>query len=350
MPIVPAIPAISSPPTNLFGLAQYLAQRLPGYDFSEYVREINAAYIHVWEEISKLKNQYFTNAVTATVVPTAAQEFDLLYNADGNLSNAISSRLYQITRIRVLPPNSGFGTSGLWQTCTMLSYNDPDFVTIEAQASAQASTQTGPYYFIVHGHGRLRSAIPLASGTMLEVTYTYWPIALTYMTSNNPPSSVSSAGTAVTGTTTTFTQIVPPDFQATLPVASVVNEEAIQAEFICNSQVAAGGQVYRVAAIVSDTALSTLTAVVPVLAPGSQYVIATVPEIPREHIRVIASVALAKMFSVDGDDQRVTEWTAIAAQAMQMMKDSLVERQSNNPPKKQRFQYGVGRRNRAFLR
>lgn len=344
MPIVPAIPAISSPPTNLFGLAQYLAQRLPGYDFSEYVREINAAYIHVWEEVSKLKNFYFTNMVQVTVVALNHRNFDLLYNADGGLSAPISSRLYQITRIRVQPPSGG-----LFQTCSMLSYNDPDFVSLEANPTSSA-TQTGPYYFVLTGHGSLRSSIPLAAGSTIEFTYSYWPIALTYMTSNNPPSTVSSAAAAVTGVTTTFTQIVPPDFQPTLPVSGIVNEEAIQAEFICNSQVAAGGQVYRVAAITSDLALTTLTAIAPVLAPGSQYVIATVPEIPREHIRVIASVALAKMFSVDGDDQRVAEWTAIAAQSMQMMKDSLIERQSNNPPKKLRFQYGVGRRNRAFLR
>jgi hypothetical protein len=344
MPIVIPIPAISSPPTNLFGLGQYIQQRLPGYDFSEYVRELNAAYIHVWEEISKLKNFYFTNVVQVTVVAQNQRTFDLLYNANGYLSAPVSSRLYQITRIRVLPPSGG-----LFQTCSMLSFNDPDFVSLEANPTA-TSTQTGPYYFILTGHGSIRSSIPLAAGSTLEFTYSYWPIALTYMTSNNPPSTISSAGSTVTGVTTTFTQIIPPDFQSVLPVAGVVNEEAIQVELICNSQVAAGGQSYRVAAITSDTTLSTLTPIAPVLAPGSQYIIATAPEIPREHIRVIASVALAKMFSVDGDDQRVSEWTAISAQAMQMMKDSLIERQSNNPPKKMRFQYGVGRRNRAFLR
>ena len=93
-----------------------------------------------------------------------------------------------------------------------------------------------------------------------------------------------------------------------------------------------------------------MNAIAPVLAGGSQYVLATVPEIPREHIRVIAAVALAKLYSVAGDDQRVQEWTSLSTANMQMMKDSLIERQSNNPPKKQRFQYGVGRRNRAFLR
>lgn len=344
MPVVTILPPISSPPTNTYGLAQYVAQRLPGYDFSEYVRELNAAYIHVWEEISKLKNHYFTNIVQLTVAVNNQRNFDLLYNADGNLSAAVSSRLYQITRIRVQPPSGG-----LFQTCSMLHFNDPDFVSVEANPASQ-STQTGPYYFTLYGHGRLRSAIPLAAGSTIEFTYTYWPIALTYMTSNNPVSSVASASSVVTGSSTTFTQLVPPDFQAANPTTGVVNEEFMQAEFICNGQVAAGGQAYRVAFIGSDTSLTTLNPIAPALVAGSQYVLAAVPEIPREHIRVIASIALSKLFSVAGDDQRTQEWTAISSSSMQMMKDSLIERQSNNPPKKQRFQYGTGRRNRAFLR
>lgn len=344
MPIVPSVPALSSPPTNVFGLVQYVAQRIPGYDFSEYLRELNAAYIHVWEEISKLKNHYFTAIKQVTVAINNQREYDLLYNADGNLSAAVSSRLYQITRIRVQPPSGG-----LFQTCSMLHFNDPDFVSVEANPASQ-STQTGPYYFTLYGHGKLRSAIPLGINSTIEFTYSYWPLALTFMSSSNPSSSVSSSGTAVTGSGTTFTQIVPPDFQPANPVASTVNEEFIQAELICNGQVAAGGQVYRVAAIPSDTSLVTLNAIAPALGGGSPYVLATVPEIPREHIRVIASVALAKLYSVAGDDQRVQEWTALSTANMQMMKDSLIERQSNNPPKKLRFAYGVGRRNRAFLR
>lgn len=339
MPIITPVPALSSPPTNVFGLAQYVAQRIPGYDFSEYMRELNAAYIHVWEEISKLKNHYFTNIVQVTVAVNNQRNFDLLYNADGNLSAAVSSRLYQITRIRVQPPSGG-----LFQTCSMLHFNDPDFVSVEANPASQ-STQTGPYYFALFGHGRLRSAIPLAAGSTIEFTYTYWPIALTFMSNLSPASSVSSAGTAVAGVSTTFTKLVPPDFAATNPTASTVNEEFIQAELVCN-----GSQTYRVAAITSDTALTTMTAISPALAGGSPYALATVPEIPREHIRVIAAQALSKLYSVAGDDQRVQEWTAISTANIQMMKDSLIERQSNNPPKKQRFQYGVGRRNRAFLR
>jgi hypothetical protein len=345
VPTVTQIPALSSPPTNIFGLYQYVAQRVPGYDPSEYVRELNAAYIHFWEEVSKLKNHYFTNQVQVTVAVNNQRNFDLLYNADGNLSAPVSSRLYQITRIRVQPPSGG-----LFQTCIMTHFNDPEFTSVEANPAA-VSTQTGPYYFALFGHGRLRAAIPLAAGSTIEFTYTYWPIALSFMSSNNPSSSVSSVGAAVTGVGSTFTQIVPPDFQPTVPTnAALTNEEYMQAELICNGQVAAGGQVYRVASITSDTTLTTLNPIAPALVGGSAYVLATVPEIPREHIRVIASIALPKLYSVAGDDQRVQEWTAIATSNIQMAKDSLVERQSNNPPKKLRFPFSVSKKNRMFLR
>src|SRR5262252_4473474 len=108
MPVLPLSTQIipSSPPSNCLGLVQYLQQRLPGYDPSEYLREINAAYIHVWEEIAKLKNQYFTNIATVTV-NTAQDSFDLMFNADAALSAPISSRLYQVTKIRVQPPAGG---------------------------------------------------------------------------------------------------------------------------------------------------------------------------------------------------------------------------------------------------
>lgn len=339
MPVINPTQALASPPSNAWGLVQYVAQRIPGYDFSEYLRELNAAYVHVWEEVSKLGNYYFTNIQTVTVAFNGLRVLDLQYNANAGLSGAISSRLYQIMRVRCQPPSGG-----LFQSSYMMHLNDPDFISVEANM-VQSPTQTGPYYFVPVGHGSLRTAIPLASGTTIEVTYTYWPIALQYLSNG----TVTSAGSSVTGATTTFTQLVPPDFQPTLPAtvsAGVApNEEFIQAELICNSN-----QIYRVATITGDTALTTLNTVAPALAANSPYILATVPEIPREHIRVIASIAIAKMYSVAGDDQRVQEWTAISTSNLQMMKDSLVERQQQQPPRKQRFQYGVSRRNRAFLR
>src|SRR5260370_39137257 len=87
MPVLPLSTQIlpSSPPSNCYGLIQYLQQRLPGYDPSEYLREINSAYIHVWEEVAKLKNHYFTNVVTVTGA-NAQTQFDLMFIANAGLT------------------------------------------------------------------------------------------------------------------------------------------------------------------------------------------------------------------------------------------------------------------------
>lgn len=332
MPVLQTQLTLSSPPTNVYGLYQYLAQRLPGYDPSEYVRELNSAYIHVWEEVSKLKNHYFT-ALKTVNVSVAQSSFDLMFNADGALSDKISPRLYQITRVRVRPP-----AGGLFQTSTAMSPNDPDFLSVSSNPTA-TPTQSGPYYYYLYGRNNIQFGLPLGLGSTLEVTYTFWPLALTYLFGG----SVSSSTNVVTGAGTSFTQLVQPDFQTYQPLSS--QQEEVQAELVCNNN-----QVYRVTSIASDTVLNTFSAVSPALAQGSQYVLAALPEIPREHIRVIASIAMGKMYSVAGDDARVAEWTATAASNLQMMKDALIERQSQNPPKKIRFPYGVSRRNRAFLR
>jgi len=339
MPVASTVPALVSPPTNIFGLVQYVAQRVPGYDFSEYLRELNSAYIHVWEEVSKLKNNYFTNLKTLTVT-TSGYSFDLLYNtsAPGVLSAPLSNRLYQVSRIRVQPPSGG-----LFQATRSMSLTDPDFISLSANASS-SPTQTGPYYWALTGRGTIQWGLPLAAGSTLEFYYTFWPLALSYLFSG----TVSSTGTAVTGNTTNFTQLLQPDFQGAQPATN--QQEELQAELVVAGETNGPNQIYRVASIASDTALATQTAISPALANGSAYVLAALPEIPREHIRVIAAIALAKMYSVAGDDSRVNEWTAISQSNIQMMKDSLIERQSNNPPSKQRFPYGIGRRNRAFLR
>jgi hypothetical protein len=339
MPVIQPTPALVSPPTNVYGLIQYVAQRVPGYDFSEYSREINSAYIHVWEEVSKLKNHYFTNIKTL-MVTTAGFSFDLLYNTSspGILSAPLSNRLYQITRIRVLPP-----AGGLYQATRSMAPSDPDFISLAANPSSQP-TQTGPYYWWLNGRGNLTWSLPLAVGTTIEFAYSFWPLMLAYLFAG----TVSSASTAVTGVGTNFTQLLQPDFQSNQ--ITTAQQEEIQAELVVAGQTNGPNQIYRVAAITSDTALTTQTTIVPALASGSAYVLAALPEIPREHIRVIAAIALAKMYSIAGDDSRVAEWNAISQNNLAMMRDSLIERQSNNPPVKWRFPFGVGRRNRAFLR
>lgn len=337
MPVIQTLPPLKSPPTNAFGLYQYLATRLPGYDVSEYLRELNSAYIHVWEEVTKLKNNYFTNAVKTTVV-TPQFQYDLMLNADGALSTAVSSRLYQVTRIRVQPSGAG-----LFQSTIASQPNDPDFISISANQLASA-TQSGPYYWFLSGRNQINWALPLSIGTVIEVTYTFWPVALAILSNG----TVSSSGNAVTGAATNFTNIVQPDFQGSLP--NVQGQEEIQAEFICNGTVPLGGQIYRVTKVTSDTALVTNVAINPALAPANAYILATLPEIPREHIRVIAAIAMQKMYSVDGDDARTGEWTAIAQSNIQMMKDALIERQSQSPPRKIRFPGSLARKNRVFNR
>jgi hypothetical protein len=361
MPVVQTLPPLKSPPTNAFGLVQYLQQRLPGYDTSEYLRELNSAYIHVWEEVTKLKNNYFTNIKRVTVA-VAQYSYDVMFNEDGGLGpnnstgfgqggfgqggfggsssvpGAVSSRLYQITKIRVQSP-----AGGLFQSTMALQPNHPDFISVNANASS-TPTQTGPYYWYLSGRNQLNFGLPLAVGTVLEITYTFWPIALVLLANG----TVSSSGNIVTGASTNFTNLMQPDYQNFAPVAGA--QEEIQAELICNGSLPLGGQIYRVASIVSDTSLTTLTPVAPVLAAASPYILATLPEIPREHIRVVAALAMGKMYSVAGDDARVSEWTAIGANNLQMMKDALIERQGQNPPQKIRFPHGIGKRNRAFLR
>lgn len=332
MPVVAQVPQLASPPTNCFGLYQYVAQRVPGYDPSEYLREENSAYIHVWEEVSKLKNNYFSNIKTVTV-NTAQFQYDLMFNADNALSAALSPRLYQVSRIRVLPPSGG-----LFQATRSLSQTDPDFLELAANPTS-SPTQTGPYYWYLTGRNQLQWSLPMAVGTQLEITYTFWPLALTYTFAG----TISSSGTAVTGSGTSFTQILQPDFQAYLP--NIQAQEEVQAELV-----GPDSQIYRVTKITSNTSLTLATAPSPAFTAGSAYVLAVLPEIPREHIRVIGAVAVQKMYSLAGDDSRSSEWAAISTSNIQMMKDSLVERQSNNPPTKQRFPYGIGRRNRAFLR
>src|SRR5262244_488859 len=192
MPALQTI-TLTSPPSNAYGLVQYLQQRLPGYDPSEYLREINAAYIHVWEEVSKLKNHYFTNIVTVTVVNPQFQ-YDLMFNADNALSAPISARLYQVTKIRIQPPSGG-----LFQATRWLAPNSPYFLSLSANPSS-SPTQTGPYYWYLSGRNQLNWTLPLAAGTKIEVTYSFWPLALNYLSDG----TVASSGTAVTGTSTFF--------------------------------------------------------------------------------------------------------------------------------------------------
>src|SRR5260370_15339891 len=158
MPVLPLSTQIlpSSPPSNCYGLIQYLQQRLPGYDPSEYLREINSAYIHVWEEVAKLKNHYFTNVVTVTVAKAQTQ-FDLMFNADGGLSAAVSGRLYQVTKIRVQPP-----AGRLFQSTDSVDPNGPDFISLGSNPSSTPTPNRPRHWHLFrrnHNNSALSPAI-----------------------------------------------------------------------------------------------------------------------------------------------------------------------------------------------
>jgi hypothetical protein len=184
----------------------------------------------------------------------------------------------------------------------------------------------------------------LGIGTTVEIVYTSWPISLILLFGG----TLTSSGNTVTGSGTNFTNLVQPDFTQFLP--TVQGQEEIQAELVCNPTSALGGQIYRVNTITSDTALTTNASITPALTTGAPYVLATLPEIPREHIRLIAAMAMPKIYGWIGDDARSSEATAYAQMNMQGAKDALVERQGQNPPQKIRFPGSITRKNRAFLR
>jgi hypothetical protein len=336
MPVL-STTSLSSGPGNAFGLVQYVQQRCPGYDPSEYLRELNSAYEDVFEEITKLKNSYFSNTKSVTVTKSQFS-YDLMFNADAALSGVLSSRLYQVTRVRIQPQGVG-----LLQPVTFVSTNSPDYVGLAANPLSTAAT-TGPYLCYMQGRNNLFFAQPLAIGTVIEVTYTFSIIGLNYSSMG----TVSSSGVTVTGNGTLFTNIIGPDNQASLPLVHA--QEEILADLICSPGTSRNSRTYQVATITSDTALTTATAIAPVLGASSPYILAIVPEIPHAHIRVIGSIALAKIYSVDGDDSRMAEWTAIAEKDLQMMKDSLEQRQSQNPPKKGRFPGSLAGRGRTWVR
>jgi hypothetical protein len=325
--------SLSSGPGNTFGLVQYLQQRIPGYDPSEYLREIKSAYVDVWREISKLKNNYFTNIKNVTVAKQQ-NTFDLMFNADSGLNSVLSARLYQITRVRVQPQGTG-----AFIPVRFVFPNDTGFVGLASNVTA-SPTNTAPFLCYMQGRNTLFFAVALAIGTVLEVTYTFFPVELTYMNMG----TVSSSGVTVTGNGTFFTQIVGADFQSSLP--STQGQEEVLAEIVCAPGTSGSSQSYQVKTITSDTALTTVNAIAPVLTASSPYVLTSVPEIPRAHIRVIGSLAMVKMYSVDADDTRAEQWQGIAEEEMLLMKDSLEQRQSQNPPTKGRFPGAIGRRGR----
>lgn len=307
---------------NALSLVQRVQRRNPSYDQSEYLDETNAAYKEVWDYILQLEDSYFTDIKIVTVT-TQGTEFDFLANFNANLSGPVSLRAFQIDRIRIL--QSGDTN---WVKARPRSWNDDDFQA-QQQVTPQTATTSGPYYYVLFSKFSCLFAQPLPAGTQIEVVYSFmWmPLAIVFN------GTVSSSGTAVTGAGTNFTQVVPPDFQNALPGND--EDTDIGMEIVLNQ--GANNQAYRVKAISSDTALTTLTAIAPTIPLLTNYSLCSVPDIPDGHHNVISTIATRNFMSTPGNDSRFSSWAALAEKELDAMRDSIMVRQRQEPARVRPF-------------
>jgi hypothetical protein len=305
---------------NAVSLIQRVSRRIPQYDVSEYLDEINAAYKEVWDFILQLDDSYFTDIKIVTVA-TAASEFDFLYNSNGFLNSAVSPRYFQIDRIRILQPGDVN-----WYSANPRPWNDP-YLLGQQQLNPQANALFPPYLYNPFAKGSVKFGAPLPIGAQIEVIYSFIFLPLTYLT--NGTVTVTGGTNAVTGTTTNFTQLIGPDFQGGLPGTD--QDTDIGAEIMFQN-----GQAYRVKAITSDTALTTVTNVSPTQT-GVSYNLAMVPDTPEGHHNVIATLATRNFMSTPAADARLPFWVAQAEKELNSMRDSVMTRQRQAPAKRGRF-------------
>lgn len=307
---------------NLFSIWQRVNRRLPGYAPEELYDEINDAYQEVWNFILQLDDSYFTDI---KVVTTSAQatEFDFLYNSNTNLVSNVSNRYFQIDRIRILQP-----TDSSWSTALPRNWNDPEYLSL-AQSTPQQVQLYGPYRYVVFANGSVQFARPLPAGTRIEVVYTFTYLPLTLLSNG----TISSTGSIVTGTGTSFTKILGADYQMGLPGLDEDTDVGVEL-------VLTGNQTYRVQIISNDNGLSTINVPTPTLV-NSAYQLAMVPDIPLGHHDVIATVATRNVMSTPGSDPRLPYWTARAKEQIDAMRDSIMTRQRQEPPRRRRFSQSV---------
>jgi hypothetical protein len=179
-------------------------------------------------------------------------------------------------------------------------------------------------------------ARPLPAGAQIEVTYSFiWmPLAIVFN------GTVASFGTTnVIGTGTNFTQIVPMDFAAALPGND--QDTDIGLELVLNQ--GANNQTYRVKTVTNDTVMSLLTLPNPAIAVNTNYNLCSVPDIPDGHHNVIATVATRNFMSTPGNDPRFSAWAALAEKELDSMRDSIMVRQRQEPPRVKPFPQRLGR-------
>lgn len=325
---------------NAQELVNLVARRVPGFDPSEYFSELNDAYQEAWDYVVQLDDGYFTDVAQVNVL-TSQDNFDLQWNQDGALDKQVSRRLFQIDRVRVL-----FQSSNGWIPADPLHWNQPDFLAQQQNPTPGPQT-TGPIFYILYGRDQIRFSRPLAVGTFIEVTFSSEFMPLTTLAGG----TISSSGATVTGVGTNFTQLLGPDFQSNLPGAQVGGEVVggessfsgfgleIEAELI------AGGFTQRVKTITDDTHL-TLYTVPPVALSGATYTLATVPDIPSPHHRVIATLTTRNMLTTPAEDDRFQEWAAMSKVQIERLKDTVQERQRQKNTRRGRFPFGAVRRGR----
>lgn len=305
---------------NAVSLVQRVSRRIPSYDVSEYLDEVNTAYKEVWDYILQLDDSYFTDTKIVTVT-TAASEFDFLYNSNGFLSAALSPRYFQVDRIRILQP----GDTN-WVPAGPRPWNDPGYLS-QQQLTPQQNQTFGPYLYNLFAKGSILWGMPLPVGTKMEVAYSFIFLPLTYLF--NGTASVTGGTNTVAGTGTSFTQLIGPDFQAGLPGVDQDTDIGVELVFPNN-------QTYRVKAITSDTALTTVSNV----SPGQSavtYNLAMVPDTPEGHHNVISTLATRNFMSTPANDSRLPFWVAQAEKELDSMRDSVMTRQRQAPARRGRF-------------
>lgn len=313
---------------NAASLIQLVSRRIPQYDASEYLSEINAAYKETWDYILQLDDSYFTDIKIVTVT-TAASEFDFLYNSNGFLSSSLSPRYFQIDRIRILQAGDVN-----WYPASPRHWNEPYLIS-QQQLNPQVNALFPPYLYNPFAKGSIKFGAPFPVGTQIEVIYSFIFLPLAYLF--NGTVTVSGGTNVVAGTGTSFTQLVGADFQAGLPGNDQDTDIGVELIFPNN-------QTYRVKAISSDTALTTVTNVSPSQA-GVTYNLAMVPDIPEGHHNVISTLATRNFMSTPGNDARLPFWVAQAEKELDSMRDSVMTRQRQAPARRGRFPQSVMRYN-----
>lgn len=316
---------------NLISLINRVQSRVPGYTQPEYVREINDAYADVWDYILQLDDSYFTDIKIVTVINSATAEFDFAWNANGALSAGVSNRYFQIDRIRVLQP----GQSN-WFAAQPRPWNDQQFLMLQ-QLTPQQPAQNAPYLYVLLSKSSILFSQPMPIGTQIEVVYTFFFLPLNVTSTGTI--TTNGVTTVVNGSGTGFTGVVPPDYAGGLP--GIDQDTDIGLEFVIGSTVPINdGTSYRVKSVQNDTLANTWTVITPALA-GSTFSLAMVPDIPDGHHRVIATRATRNIMSTPAKDPRFAQWAAMDREQMDMLRDTVMTRQRQQPARRQRFSQSV---------